>query len=335
MLTWRMRLTLVLPGLLWPRQALIDSTFDLDLPALARLLGRGRRSLGAGVGLESWLAQRLGFSGWPAAAWRASAAGLEAQHALCLDAAHLSLGQSAMSLDPVGLDADESASLAADLAPLFADLGHWHEAAPGQWLLRLASPPAFATTPLPQALGRDIKSLLPRGEAARPWQKRLMEAEMTLHGHAVNRARQGRRLPEANTLWLWGEGALEAPIHAPFSHMLRENAILRGFAAGYGMEVCADLDALPTGPGHGLAIADELHVPTQRHDALAWREALLGLEQDWFAPLLTALDNHRLDALRLVALGDHARLEVEITAGGAWKFWRKPLPIARLAEELP
>ncbi|MRR51635.1 MAG: hypothetical protein EG825_12095, partial [Rhodocyclaceae bacterium] len=234
----RMRLTLVLPGLLWPRQALIDSSFDLDLPALAQLLGRGQRTFGAGVGLESWLAQTLGFTGWPAAAWRAGAAGIESQHALCLDAAHLSLGQNAMSLAPVHLDAEESRALAIDLAPLFADLGDWHDIAPGQWLLTLAAPPAFTTTPLPQALGRDIKSLLPRGEAVRPWQKRLMEAEMTLHGHSVNRARQADGRPEVNTLWFWGEGALEAPLHGPFSHTLWENPISRGFAASYHMTLC-------------------------------------------------------------------------------------------------
>jgi len=330
-----MRVTLVLPGLLWPRQALIDSTFDLDLPALACLLGRGQRALGAGVGLEGWLAQSLGFSGWPAATWRARSAGVESQHALCLDAAHLSLGQSAMSLDPVSLDADESHVLAADLAPLFTDLGDWHEAAPGQWLLTLAAPPAFATTPLPQALGHDIKSLLPRGEAARPWQKRLMEAEMTLHGHAVNRARQAKGLPETNTIWLWGEGALEAPLHAPFSHALWENAIPRGFAASYDMALCPALADLPTGPGHALAIADDLYLPSQRHDALAWREALQGLEHNWFAPLLAALDNRRIDALSLIALGDHASLTINTAAGGTWKFWRKPLSLARLAEELP
>lgn len=331
----RMRLTLVLPGLLWPRQALIDSTFDLDLPALACLLGRGQRTLGAGVGLENWLAQSLGLSGWPAAAWRARAAGVESQHALCLDAAHLSLGQSAMSLDPVSLDAEESQALAADLAPMFADLGDWHQAAPGQWLLRLNSAPDFATTPLPQALGRDIKSLLPRGEAARPWQKRLMEAEMTLHGHAVNRARLAGGRAEVNTLWLWGEGALEAPLHAPFSHAIAENAIPRGFAASYHMIPYPALADVPTGPGHTLAIADDLHLPSQRHDALAWREALNALEQDWFAPLLTALDQRRLESLNLVALGDHASLTINTAAGGAWKFWRKPLPLAHLAEELP
>lgn len=331
----RMRLTLVLPGLLWPRQALIDSSFDLDLPALAQLLGRGQRTSGAGVGLEDWLAQTLGFRGWPAAAWRARAAGVASHHALCLDAAHLSLGQSAMSLDPVNLDADESRALAADLAPLFADMGDWHEAAPGQWLLRLAAPPDFTTTPLPRALGRDIKSLLPRGDAARPWQKRLMEAEMTLHEHAVNRARQASGRAEANTLWLWGEGALAAPIHAAFSHLLWKNAISRGFAAGYHMTLCPSLADLPTGPGHTLAIADDLHLPTQRHDALAWREALQAIETHWFAPLLAALDSRRLEALRLIALGDHASLTVDVSPGGAWRFWRKPLPLARLAEELP
>ena len=35
-------LTLIVPGLIWTRQALADLTFDLPLPAFTTLLGRGR-----------------------------------------------------------------------------------------------------------------------------------------------------------------------------------------------------------------------------------------------------------------------------------------------------
>ena len=35
-------LTLIVPGLIWTRQALADLTCDLPLPAFTTLLGRGR-----------------------------------------------------------------------------------------------------------------------------------------------------------------------------------------------------------------------------------------------------------------------------------------------------
>jgi hypothetical protein len=39
-------LTLIVPGLIWTRQALADLTFDLPLPAFTTLLGRGRLRTG-------------------------------------------------------------------------------------------------------------------------------------------------------------------------------------------------------------------------------------------------------------------------------------------------
>ena len=100
MLTWAMHLTLLVPGLLWPREILRDTTFDLPLPALSRLLGRGRRwSL---PGEEAWQADMfdldeplpaaalrlLGDGGWPGdATW------------LCLDPVHLRVAERMIIVD--------------------------------------------------------------------------------------------------------------------------------------------------------------------------------------------------------------------------------------------
>ena len=42
-----MTLTLVIPGLLWPRQVMRDTLYDADFPALQTLLGKGRRGFAA------------------------------------------------------------------------------------------------------------------------------------------------------------------------------------------------------------------------------------------------------------------------------------------------
>src|SRR3989338_2072881 len=61
-----MRLTLCLPGLLLPRQALLDTVADLELPALSGLLGRGRLHRDAPAAHHDRLMQR-----WTLAYFRA------------------------------------------------------------------------------------------------------------------------------------------------------------------------------------------------------------------------------------------------------------------------
>ncbi|HMX17394.1 MAG TPA: hypothetical protein PKD29_11115, partial [Rhodocyclaceae bacterium] len=60
-----MRLTLLLPGLLWPAQALRDLSFDLPLPALAALLGRGRVAVDGPASPAAWMANSFGMAGTP------------------------------------------------------------------------------------------------------------------------------------------------------------------------------------------------------------------------------------------------------------------------------
>ena len=51
-----------------------------------------------------------------------------------------------------------------------------------------------------------IGDYLPRGEANRPLLELMRESNAFLEGHPVNRARIGKGLRPANSIWLWGEG---------------------------------------------------------------------------------------------------------------------------------
>ncbi|MDZ4252270.1 MAG: hypothetical protein U1A72_06815 [Sulfuritalea sp.] len=64
-------LTLIVPGLIWTRQALADLTCDLPLPAFATLLGRGRLSRRPARDTTAMLAESTGLAApLPAAALR-------------------------------------------------------------------------------------------------------------------------------------------------------------------------------------------------------------------------------------------------------------------------
>lgn len=345
-----MRITLLLPGLLWPARAFRDLSSDLPLPALAALLGRGRIAVAGPGSTEAWLADAFGMKGaWPAAALRLLGAGVDpgGGHWLCADPARIALTASGMPLDDpdrLALTADECAALRQALAPVFDGVpGGIVATRPGHWHLRLPGPLNLGTTPLPAAIGQDAKHLLPFGADARPWRTRLNEAQILLHRHPVNMAREAAGRPPANTLWFWGEGALSAPRtppDPPWRSIAWNDPAAAGLArfaavgSGPAPETWAALEARGGGKGPLLVVLEDLIGPRRGRDALAWSAALEGLEDRWFAPLGAALRAGRVAALSLVAPGDAGTLRLEAAPGDRWRFWRRPLPLAALADRL-
>lgn len=343
-----MRITLLLPGLLWPARAFRDLSSDLPLPALAALLGRGRVAVDGPASPAAWMANSFGMAGtpWPAAALRLLGAGADPGegHWLCADPARIVLTASGMPLDDparLALTADECAALRDSLAPLFDDIpGGIVATAPGTWHLRLPGPLNLGTTPLGAAIGQDAKHLLPSGSDARSWRARLNEAQILLHRHPVNTAREAAGRPTANTLWLWGEGALPARRTArtpPWRRLRWNDPTARGLATLAGID-CGAVPGRFTELGIGgdpvLVVLDDLSDFRRGRDALNWQGALERLEAEWFGPLEAALRARRIEALHIVAPGDAGTLRLEATPMDRWRFWRRPLPLAVLADRL-
>lgn len=327
-------LTLIVPGLIWPPQALADLTHDLPLPAFATLLGRGRvrrlaaQSAGAALAAEGGLPHPL-----PAAALRLLAAGGEPRdaHWLCLDPVHLRFDERTLVADDparLALSEAEAAALLADLAPIFAPLGELAALQPGTWVLRLAAdaPPLPDQPPLPEAAGRAAVDHLPQGKAQAPWRRALTEAQTLLHAHPLNRTREAAGQPVVNALWPWGGGVLPPPRACAHGRIWAADSVAQGIARLHRQEP-APLPARFAAPGRTptLALLDHLALPARSADALRWREAMLALEIDWLAPALAALRGGQLAGLRLLAPGEAVSYELQVAPRDLWKFWRKPL----------
>lgn len=116
------------------------------------------------------------------------------------------LPPSALALD----DADGRA-LFDTLRPLFEDEGIrmvWQGA--DRWALAHASLAELPTASLDRVVGRNVQAWLPRTTgpgAPRLWRRLQNEAQMLLHGHALNEAREARGLLPVNSFWLSGSGA--------------------------------------------------------------------------------------------------------------------------------
>ena len=167
-----MRLTLVIPGLLWPRQALHDTVFDLSLPAMETLLGFGTRTHTPQRTLGEWWRDSFALPEMklPSAALRLLALGVDPVERcwLCADPVHLGLDRQGASLsDPARLELDdaEASTLHASLAPLFAEFGDLHCDTPLAWHLALNVAPPTVIDDLRDMLGRPADGLLPPGDA--------------------------------------------------------------------------------------------------------------------------------------------------------------------------
>lgn len=311
---------------------LLDAALPgLSLPGLTRLFARGQITHDTPTGTEAALARACGVTrqrDWPVAPYTRLADGSSPDEATWLraDPAHFALLRDRVVVTNARFDdlsADEAASLTASLAAHFgADFAPL-ALHPQRWYLRFALPPQLHTTPPSLAYGRALDRVLPVGDDAARWRARLNEAQMLLHTHPVNLAREARGTWPVNGIWLWGGGT-----HVPVG---RKGG--RIHARGAAAELAQALGCTPRdvpaawSPRHqggaDLVVLDTLETVALQHDALGWREALRALDADWFAPLAHALG--QIDANGLSIVDPIAGRSLILQGRDAWKFWRRPV----------
>lgn len=326
-----MTLTLVIPGLLWPRQVMQDTLYDADFPALQTLLGKGRRLALTSPSVEAWWCSyfSVGANEFAAAPLRLTAAGMEAGDSiwLCADPVHLQADQrGATTRDPATLDidADEAAQLHAALAPLFAAVGELVMTTPSQWHLRLATHAPALPASLHDFVGLSAMALLPRGEESRRWRQLLNEVQMTLHAHPLNVARTERGLAAINSIALWGGGRTPALRAKTRSTLLSGDPVIAGAGRLAGVQVQPLPARFTADAADGIVHWNRLQAPAASHDAQAWGEGLQQLNDDWLAPALAALGSGKLKRIELHGFGDEATLSLSMSPLDRYCFWRKP-----------
>lgn len=305
------------------------------LPGLEAMLAfAGAQQLFEG-GAEPWLCHAFGVArqhDWPVAPFAALGDGLapDTQYWLRADPAHLQLLRDSLALgDGVDLTLEEAVALAAMLNNHFAADGvQFLVPAATRWYLRLTTPLRMSTHPLSAAIGRDVDRLLPRGEDAMQWHSWINEAQMLLHEHPINLAREQRGQLLVNSIWPWGGGVLTPPAAKPFHGVWAQDALARGLAKAAGSEA----QALPQSCAAWLQStpsAAQLLVLDARGygDAERGPQALQQLEQQWFAPLLQHLKAGRVDRVHLHLAGPDRVRSHTVQRSDCWKFWRRPRPV--------
>lgn len=321
----------------WLESALADATpgpwAGPARPDLEWLAGRGALHPRWERGWRSWLLAAAGLDpqllrGLPAGPCIRSLGTGAAPHGhwFCATPVHLLTGLDHLRLAPsthCELGADEAAALAASLRPAFAAAGLELHLQPGlDWLVASAAPLDAGTTEPADAVGCDLRDVLPSGPDGRRLRALGNELQMLLHEHPVNLARARRGQPAVNSLWFWGVGALDEPPPAAraadgaLPALVADDAWLVGAwrLLGGTAEWRADpWRAFATG---GCVASATRPLPAGADEAVA--RACRELRESLVAGGLDGLE--LLLGTRPVTLARAAR----------WRFWRRPRPLAEL-----
>jgi len=331
-----MHCELVVPGLLAARNT-------ARLPGVELLMARGRCSRGAAESLEAWLQDAFEVDDAALAAGALTlfgAAGEPAGHRWSrADPVHLRLLRDRMVLVPahaLRLTPDEARSLVAALNAHFGERLPLELADAERWVARVA-PELKAGDQSPLALaGRDVAAALP-AEAGSAAHRLLNEAQMVLHEHPVNEAREARGELAINSIWLWGAGRLPQDVTARWHSVTAADPLALGFARASGIRprtlapsAAAWLDRAPE-EGRHLIVLDALRAPLALGEAAEHEQALAALERDWFAPLLSALREGRIGMVTIHVPDAAQSLAYETIRTDLRRFWRRPKALEHYA----
>lgn len=350
-------LHLLVPFALPPAAEAAALVAGLELPALEKLLARAsltdhhapadpfQRTLPH----ERWLARSFGLPGsddqTPLAPYMLLAdGGIPGERTwLCAQPVHIHIARDHLVLtDPSDLElaAQDAADLHAAALPLMAGeaaLIAPPDARPARWYLADDALGALHTTSLMRACGHNIDIWMPTGDGARAWLKLQNEIQMTWFDHPVNARREALGLPPVNSLWLYGGGAL-ASAEEPARHLAAvrsDNPATRGLAMHHGIPVGPPADdcLAPAAWPKGATLVElgELAGHFIRQDWARWRDALVRLENAWFAPALAQLEQGDLTRLSLTLCGDTQEVTLLARRGDLRKFWRRGPLASRLA----
>ena len=176
------------------------------------------------------------------------------------------------------------------------------------WFLRADQWRELQTSTLDAACGHNIDIWMPKGEHSLAWRKLQNEIQMSWFIHAVNVNREELGGTRLNSLWLHSgsEGMTSAP------NVQDANQTLDQLVAKFKRDEM-----------HHLYL-DALLAPALNNDWPAWLDAIHQLETAWFAPLLQALKDKKIQSVSLIVTDANKVISFKLTQRSFWKFWTSP-----------
>ena len=163
----------------------------------------------------------------------------------------------------------------------------------------------------------------------------MNEAQMVLHAHPVNQAREARGELAVNSVWFWGAGEPGPIPRRRFDEVVADDPLVRALARRGGARVrdlAEDPETAGDPPGRRLVAPGPgcLRAVVGR-DVESWRRELLDAEERWFRPLVDAVTTGRI---RKVVVDAGLRTGESVLEAGGRRARRPdvPVPAGGLAE---
>lgn len=324
---------LVVADLFLPKDFAAEVCAGLHLPALEKILARGRGETQQTMPLEQALCGLFGAQA--VAPISAAFDGLGEGFWLRADPVHVRLQREQVVLLPnVTVSADEAMQLCASLNAHFAgQCIAFFAPHPERWYVRLAGLPEITTVPLSQAAGRNIHGNLPAGTDARRWHQLFNEIQMLLFAHPLNEVREARGDVPVNSVWFWGNGE-DAQVQRTYDSASSDEMLTEMLAAAAKVPFSSwpEQWCVEGGEGRQLLVWTGLRDALQRGDLAAWRSALQQFETTHVQPLWQALCSGKISQLQVDILGGDSLRRLRLTRGDAWAFWRRKKRLAEYSE---
>lgn len=312
----------VLPDLLLPTEFAAEVCADLELPALTKLLARGKKQFSPRTAsIEDCLCGAFGYDNQPLAELSAQYDGLPSGRWLRADPVNLTLQRDRLCLGILPVQAAEADEFCRHLNDYFSERGLTFTAPhPQRWYLKLDQLPALTTTPLAHVIGENIRHALPTGIDAAYWHQLFNEIQMLLYAHPANAQRELQGLAAINSVWFWGEGELVDGV----SHY---TAVSADTQLG---DMFATAARIPFSPwktqwdqSSSLLIYTALQRAVQQGDFATWRSTILAFEQGYAQPLWQALCRGDLAQLTLDIVGTERATQIKLTRWDTLAIWRQ------------
>jgi hypothetical protein len=305
---------------------------------MCELLGRGKLSKKSSFLSNTWLNEKFGAQGVGEAELTRQLDLPEGPDGYWLraDPVHLRPDRDRVMLfdaSSIGLRDDEAQTLIASLNEQFGEDGlRFYKGTASRWYVRLDATQDIVTTPLALVCGQDMHPYLPHGADGLKWHRIMNEIQMLMYTHPINDQRELAGQSTANSVWLWGEGAKPQRLRRPFDVVIADSATSQALGVLSGATVTSLADGLGAGvaSGNTLLWLDTLSAPMQYGDIHAWRDGLQAIDRDWFAPLLSQWRSGTWESIDFILPGADSAHCVRLEKTDRWKFWRRPMPIAKL-----
>ena len=332
-----MPLTIILPPRL-PEALAEPSRAPLRLVHLERLLAASTIAHDQRP-LERWIADQLGIiapAEVPIAPLRLAGESADCDRLardgywLCADPVATTTGIDAVRIDHAidDLEAAETEAIVATLSGFFAADGlRFLAPVPTRWYVRCNAAQQLSSVPLERALGASMLASLPTGNDAAAWRARLNEAQMLLHAHPVNAAREARGQAPVASCWWWGGGSWPGWRAAGVDVVAGGPRWVASACRANRIEAAPLPDSLTVLPNAGarrvMVIVDEAAPtsPASATDVSSWTI----VDRTWLGALQAALDAGAIERASIVVPWRNGTLAIVVAAPAPiapWRRWR-------------